>query len=182
MGALGLGVYFLRPAPSRSFPIYNNDGNIAYMNNAYPLRREIVPIWAAALLASLIPIAAFFFMQIRIRSFWDFNNAVFGLLYALVSAAVFQVFVKWLIGGLRPHFLEICQPDPQSTGQTGNGMVLSYTIRTLLTQDQVTTTSCSTAKFARTQTSVRSTTPSSLSHLVTLRQLSQDSVCQHIMN
>ena len=51
-------------------------------------------------------------MQIRIRSFWDVNNAVIGLLYSLISAAVFQVFLKWLIGGLRPHFLSVCDPDP----------------------------------------------------------------------
>lgn len=50
-------------------------------------------------------------MQIRIRSFWDVNNATIGLLYSLITAAVFQVFLKWLIGGLRPHFLTVCQPD-----------------------------------------------------------------------
>jgi len=44
-------------------------------------------------------------MQIRIRSFWDVNNGVLGLLYSLITAAVFQVWLKWLIGGLRPHFL-----------------------------------------------------------------------------
>jgi hypothetical protein len=57
------------------------------------------------LLASLIPIVIFLIMQIRIRSFWDVNNAVIGLFYSLITAAVFQVFLKWLIGGLRPHFL-----------------------------------------------------------------------------
>lgn len=57
------------------------------------------------MLASLIPIFFILFMQIRIRSFWDVNNGVIGLLYSLICAAVFQVFVKWLIGGLRPHFL-----------------------------------------------------------------------------
>jgi len=81
-----------------------------YPEFAYPLRHEIVPIWLAALLASLIPIVVFLFMQIRIRSFWDVNNAVIGLLYALITAAVFQVFIKWLIGGLRPHFLAVCKP------------------------------------------------------------------------
>jgi membrane-associated phospholipid phosphatase len=30
---------------------------------------------------------------------------------SLITAAVFQVFLKWLIGGLRPHFYEACQPD-----------------------------------------------------------------------
>ena len=70
-----------------------------------------MPIWEAALLASLIPIAVFLLMQIRIRSFWDVNNAIIGLLYSLITAAVFQVFIKWLIGGLRPHFLYVCAPD-----------------------------------------------------------------------
>ena len=65
----------------------------------------MVPIWAAALLASLIPIFFILLMQIRIRSFWDVNNGILGLLYSLITAAVFQVFLKWLIGGLRPHFL-----------------------------------------------------------------------------
>jgi hypothetical protein len=27
-------------------------------------------------------------MQLRIRSFWDVNNAVLGLLYSLITAAV----------------------------------------------------------------------------------------------
>lgn len=77
-----------------------------------PLRKEIIPIWAAALLAALVPITVFLICQIRVRSFWDVNNATIGLLYSLIGAAVFQVFVKWLIGGLRPHFLAVCKPDP----------------------------------------------------------------------
>lgn len=105
MGAIGLGVYEAKPAPSRSFPVYFENGEIVYPDFAYPLRYEIVPIWAAALLAALVPIAVFLIMQIRIRSFWDVNNATIGLLYSLITAAVFQVFLKWLIGGLRPHFV-----------------------------------------------------------------------------
>jgi len=95
-----------------------------YPQFAYPLRNEIVPIWAAALLAALVPIAVFLFCQIRVRSFWDVNNATIGLLYSLITAAVFQVFLKWLIGGLRPHFLAVCKPNvPVTTAQeTGNGL------------------------------------------------------------
>lgn len=113
MGAIGLGVYMARPAPSRSFPVYFQDGEIVYPEFAYPMRNEIVPIWAAALLAALVPIAVFLIMSIRIRSFWDVNNATIGLLYSLITAAVFQVFLKWLIGGLRPHFVSPYQPPPQ---------------------------------------------------------------------
>ncbi len=58
-----------------------------------------MPIWLAALLAFIIPFVVFLIVQIRARSFWDLNNATIGLLYSLIVAAVFQVFIKWLIGG-----------------------------------------------------------------------------------
>ncbi|KAM7183382.1 Phosphatidic acid phosphatase type 2/haloperoxidase [Rhypophila sp. PSN 637] len=112
LGAVGLGVYMAKPAPTRSFAVTDPfSGEVVHPEFAYPLRHEIVPIWAAALLAALVPIAVILLMQIRIRSFWDVNNAVVGLLYSLITAAVFQVFIKWLIGGLRPHFLDACKPD-----------------------------------------------------------------------
>ncbi|GAB7326957.1 hypothetical protein MBLNU13_g10912t1 [Cladosporium sp. NU13] len=122
MGVIGLGVYFAPPAPSRSFPVAFANGNIVYLEFAYPLRKEIVPIWAAALLAALVPIFFILIMQIRIRSFWDVNNAILGLLYSLITAAVFQVMLKCLIGGLRPHFLAVCDPDVPPFGyQSGTG-------------------------------------------------------------
>ncbi|KAF2733069.1 PAP2-domain-containing protein [Polyplosphaeria fusca] len=121
MGAIGLGVYMADPAPSRSFPVTFIDGEVVMPEFAYPMRNEIVPIWAAALMAALIPIAVFLIVQIRVRSFWDVNNATIGLLYSLITAAVFQVFIKWLIGGLRPHFLAACQPSLPEGTETGNG-------------------------------------------------------------
>lgn len=45
MGAVGLGIYEADPAPSRSFPLYFADGQIVYPQFAYPLRKEIIPIW-----------------------------------------------------------------------------------------------------------------------------------------
>ncbi|EQL01490.1 PAP2 superfamily protein [Ophiocordyceps sinensis CO18] len=104
-------VYNAHPAPSRSFAVTYSDGEVVYPEFAYPLRKEIIPIWLAAFLASMVPIVVILAMQIRVRSFWDVNNAVMGLLYSLIAAAVFQVFIKWLIGGLRPHFLDVCRPD-----------------------------------------------------------------------
>ncbi|KAK8040756.1 acid phosphatase/Vanadium-dependent haloperoxidase [Apiospora phragmitis] len=111
MGAIGLGVYMAHPAPTRSFAVQFSDGEVVHPDFAYPLRKEIIPIVAAALLAAFIPIIVILICQIRVRSFWDVNNGVIGLLYSLITAAVFQVFVKWLIGGLRPHFLNVCKPD-----------------------------------------------------------------------
>ena len=49
--------------------------------------------------------------QVRIRSFWDVNNAIFGLLFSLILGTLFQVILKQLIGGFRPYFLEVCRPD-----------------------------------------------------------------------
>ncbi|KAL1629973.1 putative phosphatidic acid phosphatase beta [Diplodia seriata] len=137
MGLIGLGVYEAHPAPSRSFPVYFENGEVVYPEFAYPLRNEIVPIWAAALLAVLVPIAVFLIMQIRIRSFWDLNNATIGLLYSVITAAVFQVFLKWLIGGLRPHFLDVCKPNVPLNGlNTGNGLRNIMYDRTICTGDQ----------------------------------------------
>lgn len=171
MGVLGLGVrmtspsplsvpnameqiYEAPPAPSRSFPVYFPDGQVVFPDFAYPLRHEIVPIWAAAMLASLVPIVVILLMQFRIRSFWDINNAILGLLYSLITAAVFQVFLKWLIGGLRPHFLgmlplhppavtrltrfaEVCKPDlPIGGTQTGNGFANIMYDRSICTGDK----------------------------------------------
>ncbi|OBT82465.1 hypothetical protein VE02_08800 [Pseudogymnoascus sp. 03VT05] len=87
MGAIGLGVYEAHPAPTRSFPIEFRDGEVVYPEFSYPLRKNIIPIYAAALMASLIPIFIILCMQVRIRSFWDVNNAIIGLLYSLISAA-----------------------------------------------------------------------------------------------
>ncbi|TVY49249.1 PA-phosphatase related-family protein [Lachnellula occidentalis] len=138
MGVIGLGVYEAHPAASRSFPIYFQNGEIVYPQFAYPMRNEIVPIWLATFLAIMVPIAVFLICQIRVRSFWDLNNAIIGLVYALITAAVFQVFLKWLIGGLRPHFLAVCKPSvPAVTAQeTGNGLRQIMYDRRVCTGDQ----------------------------------------------
>ncbi|KZF19730.1 acid phosphatase/Vanadium-dependent haloperoxidase [Xylona heveae TC161] len=136
MGAIGLGVYEAHPAPTRSFPVYFQDGEVVYPEFAYPLRKEIVPIWAAAMLGALVPIFIILCMQIRIRSFWDTNNAIIGLLYSLITAAVFQVFLKWLIGGLRPHFLDVCKPAlPVGQPPSGNGFASIMYDRSICTGD-----------------------------------------------
>jgi diacylglycerol diphosphate phosphatase/phosphatidate phosphatase len=48
------------------------------------------------------------------------------------------VFIKWLIGGLRPHFLTVCKPSiPAITAQeTGNGLRQIMYDRTICTGDQ----------------------------------------------
>ncbi|RFU76037.1 hypothetical protein TARUN_6198, partial [Trichoderma arundinaceum] len=138
MGAIGLGIYEAKPAPTRSFAVTFSDGEIVWPEFGYPLRKEIIPIWLAAFLASVVPIVIILLMQIRIRSFWDVNNGVIGLLYSLISAAVFQVFLKWLIGGLRPHFLDVCKPDInriKNQGLDRSGYLQIYYTRDICTGD-----------------------------------------------
>ncbi|TDL27193.1 acid phosphatase/Vanadium-dependent haloperoxidase [Rickenella mellea] len=122
MGALGLGIYEAPPAPRRSFPVFFSDGQVVYPQFAYPLRKEIVPIWLAAFIAFITPFVFFVLFQIRLRSIASLLTTTMGLLKSLATAAVFQVFIKWLIGGLRPHFYAVCKPNvPFSGSQIGNG-------------------------------------------------------------
>jgi diacylglycerol diphosphate phosphatase / phosphatidate phosphatase len=59
------------------------------------------------------------------------------LLYSLITAAVFQVFLKWLIGGLRPHFLAVCKPKVTAGGQLrGNGLEAVMYDRRICTGDE----------------------------------------------
>lgn len=87
-------------------------GIVVYPQFAYPYRPQIIPSWLDSILAILIPLFVFSLIQIRIRNFWDFNNVIIGFIYALLTSAAFQVMIKWLIGGLRPHFYDVCRPDP----------------------------------------------------------------------
>lgn len=111
MGAVGLGVYEAHPAPTRSFPIYNTDGGIAYPEFAYPvsplklevrpdaykivqLRKNIIPIWLAALLAFIVPFVFFALFQIRLRSLESLLDTTMGLLESLSKFYVF-VGIQW---------------------------------------------------------------------------------------
>lgn len=119
LGALAIGVYSLRPPGSRMFPLTVIDartgedtGEVVYPQFAYPYRSQIIPSWLDLGLAVLVPLFFLIIFQARIRSFWDFNNAIIGFIYALETSAAFQVMIKWLIGGFRPSFYDVCKPDP----------------------------------------------------------------------
>ncbi|OTB05357.1 hypothetical protein M426DRAFT_29770, partial [Hypoxylon sp. CI-4A] len=120
LGAVAFGVYTLHPPGTRMFPLTIEDtGGVVYPQFAYPYRPQIIPSWLDRFLAVSVPLFVFMLIQIRIRSFWDLNNAVIGLIYSLETSSAFQVMIKWLIGGLRPYFYDICQPNPSLAGGTG---------------------------------------------------------------
>lgn len=81
----------LAPAPNRSFPVFHPDGNVVYPEYAYPVRKEVVPIWLAAFIAFTAPSVFFVLFQIRRRSLDDLFTTTLGLLKSLITAAVFQV-------------------------------------------------------------------------------------------
>jgi len=126
MGAVGLGVYYAPPAPNRSFPVFHPDGSIVYPEYAYPVRKEIIPIWLAAFIAFFTPFVFFVIFQIRRRSLDDLLTTTMGLLKSLITAAVFQVILKWLIGGFRPHFYAICKPNVAQSSQPSGIQFASY--------------------------------------------------------
>ncbi|GAA5830246.1 hypothetical protein JCM3766R1_002838 [Sporobolomyces carnicolor] len=135
IGAISLGVYEADPAPTRSFPVTFSNGEIVYPDVAYPLRKNSHHSdLAAALIAFFVPFVSFGLVQIRVRNFEDLNTATFGLLFSLINAACFQVFIKWLIGGLRPHFLAVCKPD--IAGVTGTGFQNLMFDRSVCTGDK----------------------------------------------
>ena len=107
-----LQIYSAPLASVRNFPVtFNQSGDIVYPEFAYPERGWILTPLVSGLLAALVPIGIIVIAQIRIRSFWDANNAILGVLYAIILGTLFQVIMKMLVGGFRPYFLEVCQPD-----------------------------------------------------------------------
>ncbi|KAI0884773.1 acid phosphatase/Vanadium-dependent haloperoxidase [Annulohypoxylon maeteangense] len=125
VGAIALGLYSLPPPGMRMFPLTvidartgDDTGEVVYPQFAYPYRPQIISSWLDTVLAILIPLFFLVIVQIRVQSFWDLNNFIMGFIYALETSSAFQVMIKWLIGGLRPSFYDICKPDPSLATNT----------------------------------------------------------------
>jgi len=101
---------------------------------AYPKRTEIFSTFVAGAVSFSITTLCALFLQIWVRSKKDFHHAVLGLLMSLIGASFFQVTCKWVIGGLRPNFFEICKPDLTKLSQ-GHGYGGIYFDRSICTGD-----------------------------------------------
>ncbi|KAJ2985672.1 hypothetical protein NUW58_g5410 [Xylaria curta] len=130
IGALAFPVYyFLEPFGIRLFPLdvqmdesnstSTSPASVILPNFAYPARRQMVSNWLIASVAIAFPAAIILLTQLRIRNFWDLNNSLLGFFYAIVTSSAFQATTKAFVGGFRPNFYDICQPD--SNHATGEG-------------------------------------------------------------
>jgi diacylglycerol diphosphate phosphatase/phosphatidate phosphatase len=125
-------IYLLaKPLLPRYFPLYPGIGTSAWgIKYGKPLLKEYVSTPVSAAVSFVVPLVVMgAFGLWGTREFWESNAAVcpspppnkiptqqvlrrqiMGLGYALSSATLLQCFLKWFIGGLRPHFLSACQP------------------------------------------------------------------------
>ncbi|KAI1110203.1 PAP2 superfamily-domain-containing protein [Nemania sp. NC0429] len=131
VGALAFPAYYLaRPLGTRVFPLdvsidkaYSSapsSTSVIPPSFAYPNRPQMVSNVLIAAIAIAFPILVILLMQFRIRSFWDLNNALLGFGYALLTSAVFQGTTKAFVGGFRPNFYDVCQPNIEHATNGGN--------------------------------------------------------------
>lgn len=119
----------------RLFPVtfFSTSGDIVWTQFAYPYQKPIFSSLAAALIAIIIPVAVILIASFWTRSFCDTAYGILGLSYSLVTGTFIVVVLKKTIGGLRPHFLSVCQPEiPQETIGAGFQNVM-FTIEQVCT-------------------------------------------------
>jgi diacylglycerol diphosphate phosphatase/phosphatidate phosphatase len=97
---------------NRLFPLtfFSSSGDVVWVQFAYPYQQLIFSSLTAALVAILIPIGVILLTQIWVRSFCDAASAILGLAYSIITGTFFSVVLKKTVGGLRPHFLSVCEP------------------------------------------------------------------------
>ncbi|KEF55249.1 uncharacterized protein A1O9_08903 [Exophiala aquamarina CBS 119918] len=103
-------VWIVEARPARLFPLFSPDGTTYAPDIAYPYQKNIFSSLTAGLICGFIPIGTILLAQIWLKSFADLSSGILGLLYSLATGTCFQVILKKSIGGLRPHFLAVCEP------------------------------------------------------------------------
>eukprot|EP01114_Cavostelium_apophysatum_P010281 TRINITY_DN2382_c0_g1_i1.p1 TRINITY_DN2382_c0_g1~~TRINITY_DN2382_c0_g1_i1.p1 ORF type:complete len:282 (-),score=22.70 TRINITY_DN2382_c0_g1_i1:516-1361(-) len=78
----------------------------------YPNDPDIIPDWAAVVIAALLPLVVLTLAQIWIRSHHDFHHAVLGLLTASAINQFVTVPLKMLAGRWRPDSVMRIQENP----------------------------------------------------------------------
>lgn len=102
-------------------------------NIAYPYHPDIITFGTLMLLCFVIPITVIALMAVFVvKSKHDFHHAAMGLCQTVALLLVTTAIVKIFLGGLRPHFLERCNPDmskiTNATRHGWNGIYLDTSI------------------------------------------------------
>jgi len=88
-------------------------------------------MWLSGAISAVSGLVVIGVAQIWVRSAKDFHRGMLGLMTSMVASSWFQVICKILIGGLRPNFLQICQPDiSKAQGQGYYGLYYDHSICT----------------------------------------------------
>ncbi|KAH3968140.1 hypothetical protein HBH51_130950 [Parastagonospora nodorum] len=103
---------FCQPILPRYFPLFRGVERTSWgMKHSQPYLSEYVSTITSAIISFAVPAAIMGAIALwGTRGFGDGNAALIGLGYALSTATLFQSFIKIFVGGLRPHFLTICNP------------------------------------------------------------------------
>ena len=112
----------------RTFPLTFQSGDIVSPELAYPARGWMISSLLVGAITAGSPILVYLLWQCLVKfSGADLMAAVSGSLWALLLGTLIQVVLKLVVGGLRPTFLETCQPDPRlprnATGLDGTGFL-----------------------------------------------------------
>ena len=139
-GASAAAVWVVPHNHNRLFPVtfFEGSNDIVWPEVAFPYVEPIFDSTVAGILCTAIPLISMLVAQIWVRSFLDFANGCLGLVYSLVTGTLFQVVLKTVIGGLRPHFLAVCEPVlPPRDGSSGVGFQgLMFTVDQVCTGDK----------------------------------------------
>jgi len=94
--------------PSRQHLFRLDDPSISY-----PVLPDIVDYPLLIVLVFVIPMLIIACISVFVvRSLHDLHHAALGLFQSLAVALLLVSIIKIYLGGLRPHFLERCAPDP----------------------------------------------------------------------
>jgi diacylglycerol diphosphate phosphatase/phosphatidate phosphatase len=86
----------------------------------YPTVPDIISNAVATVLDVAVPLVIIVVFQLFVRNIYDIYHALLGFATAFVIQGFIKSFVWVVLGGLRPDFLTLCNPDPSRivAGQT----------------------------------------------------------------
>jgi len=133
IGVVSLVAFLSPPLSHRLFAVEFDKEPISY-EYSYPVLKQIVPTWMASAIAAGSGTIVLGLAQIWIRSGKDFHRGMLCMVTCLLAASWFQVICKVMVGGFRPNFLTVCQPD--LTKVDGKGYYGVYYDSSICTGDQ----------------------------------------------